>query len=133
MARRLISGNATSAAALIRKAINAAENDVVMVHGPQFERPLDAIIPTKPPNSRPEWDALRHMTVSELTACGCRLWENDSNLMLFPFEWYNAIPIGFQVVTILNEHYTFDKNDITHNDKRFGCLSFGVIATPENN
>lgn len=51
-------------------------------------------------------------------------------LWLFPFEWYDHIPDGYMVTTI-SEHVEPFKRGETDNDKRFGCLAYGIVAAKE--
>lgn len=66
--------------------------------------------------------------VSELdpetaVSMGMRCW--SENLYLFPHDWYDSIPEGFEVETINNEIQEFSK-DKNGGDHRFGVLSYGV-------
>jgi hypothetical protein len=75
--------------------------------------------------SKNEFIALSLMSVEELTAQGCMSW--DGRLMLFPKEWYDFIPCGFPIESILGKTETFIPG-VTDDDCRFGYLSFGVVA-----
>lgn len=110
---------------------------------PQFERPANAPKPTNAPNDDAgRWERLAELGVDGLKAIGCGQWNSPSDedaeagefgggtLMLFPHEWYEHIPDGLPVVDIFGreERFRLGKTD---DDKRFGCLSFGVIV-PRN-
>lgn len=53
------------------------------------------------------------------------LLEEDEDILLFPAEWYNLIPNGFMVTGLYGESYPFEKGK-TDNDRRFGCLAYGI-------
>lgn len=53
------------------------------------------------------------------------LLEIDENILLFPSEWYDIIPDGFMVTGLYGEQYPFEKGK-TDDDKRFGCLAYGI-------
>lgn len=120
-------------AAEIREAIGAGPDEPVTVIGPQFERARGATTPAPPPT---DWEALRGMSRVALRELGCRTWNDPTEpddefdglcLMLFPWEWYSSIPVGFVVTTINNKDRTFAPGD---DDQRAGCLSYGVKVKP---
>lgn len=45
---------------------------------------------------------------------------------LFPGEWYDYIPEGFEVINISGETERFKRGE-TDDDKRYGCLAYGFI------
>jgi hypothetical protein len=47
-------------------------------------------------------------------------------LWLFPGEWYEHIPEGFEVVTLRFQRERFTRRE-TDNDIRFGCLAYGIL------
>lgn len=49
-------------------------------------------------------------------------WEDDH--WLYPGEWYDYIPEGYEVVTITGKKEPFRKGK-TDDDIRFGCLPYG--------
>lgn len=51
--------------------------------------------------------------------------EEDEMVMLFPHEWYDLIPDGFMVTGLFGETYPFKKGE-SDDDRRFGCLSYGI-------
>lgn len=46
-------------------------------------------------------------------------------VLLFPHEWYGLIPDGFMVTGLNGERYAFKKG-VSDDDKRFGCLPYGI-------
>lgn len=52
--------------------------------------------------------------------------EKNLWILLFPHEWYNSIPNGFMVTGLSGEQYAFEKGK-ADDDKRFGCLPYGII------
>jgi hypothetical protein len=95
--------------------------------GSIHERPASWPPVTSPPSTRAEWEALRGESPAALLARGCTSW--DGALMLFPREWYDAIPEGFKVKTISGAWRLF-RHDLTDDDARYGALACGVeVAT----
>lgn len=112
--------------AQLREAIGAAPGDTIEIVTPQFERTPGMQAPTGIPS---DWKALRGFSVAELKSLGCSPWDEPNAdgkvLMLFPGEWFDAIPSGYSLVSINGLRFGFDKKH-TDNDIRFGCLSFGI-------
>ena len=102
---------------------------------PQFTRPSNWTPPQTAPSN---FEVLHTMSKSALHELGLCAWgrEEDAHgneipfskmLMLFPGEWYWAIPTGFDIVTIFFKPEKFQPG-ITDNDIRFGCLSYGILV-----
>lgn len=86
---------------------------------PQFGRE-DGVEPEGPPD---DFSALHEMTEDELEEQGLRKW--SEGLYLFPYQWYDDIPNGFEVTTINGEQKPFDpKQDL--DERRFGVLPYGI-------
>lgn len=49
----------------------------------------------------------------------------DKIILLFPHEWFNVIPEGFEVIGLWGEKYKFSKE--LSKDRRFGCLAYGIL------
>lgn len=126
MKNKLVSGEKHPLAKAIRKAIGASDNETVEISSRPVDRDPRSPKVASPPSTHDEWVALHHKTVAELKALGLGLWD-ESRLMLFPFEWYDAIPAGFEVLTINGRSVTFAPG-VTSNDRGFGCLAYGIIA-----
>jgi hypothetical protein len=118
------SGDSPEAAA-IREAIGAGPDEKVTIMTPQFDRSPNLPPLPGPPSLPTEWDALRALTRKELHARGLRSW--DGRLMLFPAEWYSAIPEGFAIESIMERAEKF-RRGVTSNDRRMGFLAFGIPA-----
>jgi hypothetical protein len=105
-------------------AMGLKPGDSIEITGPQFERE-DGITPSVPD----AWNKLHLLPVETLKAIGCRPWEEkeDGDLMLFPYEWYDHIPNGLQVMDICGGVSPFVRGK-TDDDYRFGVLSFGVFC-----
>lgn len=128
-------------AAKIRDAIGAGPDEDVEIVTPQFTRPPGDPEPAAPPSTREEWEALSSATRQELRERGLCCWggffwnggwqETEEQaaatheVWLFPGEWYSSVPEGFPIVNIFNVDGQFQR-DVTDDDIRFGCLSFGV-------
>lgn len=126
----------------IREAAGAAPEDVVVAVTPQHGRESWAPVPGAPPV---DWGNLRSMSRIALREMGCRPWNNPDDiedddyeddvqtfgagnaLMLFPSEWYDHVPVGFEIVDIFGKTEKFVPGE-TDDDIRFGCLSYGVLA-----
>lgn len=96
-----------------------------LITGSQHER-VDGTVPAAPPK---DFEALRSMSIDQLTELGMRLWDEESRLMLFPGEWYKFIPKGFEIVSIsdFSDKEKFNPG-VTDDDIRFGCLAYGIVA-----
>lgn len=101
----------------------ADENGTIHITGPQFER-TDGIKPIQlyPNENESFFDALKSMPHETLIQIGLQLWEEGH--YLYPAEWYDFIPDGYMVDSILGNQKPF-KHGETDNDMRFGALSFG--------
>ncbi len=107
-----------------RDAIGAKPGEAIEVVTPQFER-TDGVTPAL---SIDNWDVLRQADKETLRELGCCPW--DETLMLFPWEWYDKIPDGYLVTSISGRTEPFVHGE-TDNDKRFGCLAYGVTVGGE--
>lgn len=54
-----------------------------------------------------------------------KLPTEDLDILLFPGEWYNIIPDGFEIIGLNGEKYPFQKGK-SDDDIRFGCLPYGI-------
>lgn len=104
---------------------------------PKFNRPKGEPGPGLPPQTREEWEALSSLDTRTLRELGLRPWgraedqhgnESGPELWLFPAEWYSAIPEGLSVVDIFFHVNIFEPGE-TDNDRRFGCLSYGILRS----
>lgn len=93
---------------------------------PQFER-VDGEDPAPAPDGREEFEKLRGLDGERLEELGLRKWSAESDLYLFPGEWFDHIPEGFEVTSIHGPTYEFHA-DRESRDTRFGALAFGVEA-----
>ena len=59
-------------------------------------------------------------------------YRQDKWIILFPVEWFEAIPDGFNVVGLYGQQYGFDKLT-TPREGRFGCLGCGILFNKEEN
>lgn len=99
----------------------------ITITTPQFERTPNMAPVTEPPKTREGFEALRSMSAEQLVALGLGSW--DGGLFLFPGEWFEHIPPGFEIETIGGEVIPFDP-DKEDDDIRFGCLAYGVRIGP---
>lgn len=68
---------------------------------------------------------LQYADDETLKAYGLKPWDEEQNVWLFPEEWYNNIPEGFEVITITDRVIEFDRSEES-SDGRFGALAFGI-------
>lgn len=112
----------------IEEILNTAKKAKIKIRTPQFER-IDNSKVLVPKNKKEFKNIInKKNNKKELIKMGCMLWnENkEQSHLLFPFEWYNVIPNGFEVITISGRKEKF-KNGVTDDDKRFGMLPYGII------
>lgn len=95
----------------------------IEVTGSQHER-QDDVEPADPPETETGFDQLKDLSESELESLGLRNWSED--LYLFPGEWFDAIPKGYEVVDINGQTEEFGPEEHSR-DIRFGCLAFGIV------
>jgi hypothetical protein len=69
--------------------------------------------------------ALFSLPKQKLIELGLGNW--NGKLMLFPKEWYNAIPKDFPIESINGEIEPFEPG-VTDDDIRFGYLAYGISA-----
>jgi hypothetical protein len=105
-------------------AIGAKEGDTINLITPQFER-QDGLTIKYIPKTIEEFDALKSMPDDKLRERGLQLW--DTNHWLYPAEWYDFIPDGYEMVCISGEVEKFEKG-VTDDDMRFGALAYGFIG-----
>lgn len=75
------------------------------------------------------FDKLKTMSKAELKKLGLGVWDEEDGkaTMLFPGEWYDEIPKGFEVVDIFGETEKFDPKK-SDKDQRFGLLPYGIVV-----
>ena len=79
------------------------------------------------PEKSVEWfDALKALSHEELKNFGLGMW--DTGHYLYPLEWYDFIPDGYEVVDIFGDREAF-KHGETDTDTRFGVLAFGFTTS----
>ena len=124
---KLLHSDQSPIAREIRERIGAGPKEEVEIVTPTFNRAPHEPTPTIPPDVL--WQTLSALTATQLRRLGCKPWD-ESGLMLFPAEWYDHIPDGLDITDINGNRERFRRGD-TDDDRRFGCLAYGVIATKE--
>jgi hypothetical protein len=106
----------------LKAALGLKTGESLQIVTPQFDRE-DGVTPSIPDG----WQKLRSLSIDTLKAIGCRPWEEEEKgvLMLFPYQWYDFIPDGFEIDGIWGGKETFKRGE-TDNDYRFGVLAYGV-------
>ncbi len=124
-------GDTNELARQIRKAIGADDYEDVLLMLPQFERPSGKECYLLPQDAD-EIDALKEAPSSILLDIGLRIWtvKNRIAYWLFPGEWYDHIPDGYEVLDIFGEKEAFRRGR-SDDDIRFGCLSYGFARPAE--
>lgn len=79
------------------------------------------------PTPPTDFDALRLLTAEQLVQLGCRRWD-ENGLVLFPLAWFDSIPEGFMVRSIMGREVPFSRS--LSRDRRYGMLAFGIVACP---
>ena len=112
---------------VIRDAIGAEPDEEVGVTGPIFERKNDDE-PFFFPRSVEDVEALKDAPPSFLEMQGMRRWKEreDGVVWLFPEEWRDVLPVGVEVVTIMDTRVQYHPDNFR--DIRFGCLACGIVA-----
>lgn len=109
-----------------KEAIGLKPGEKLQIMTPQFTRTDGLTVPI------PIIDFAKLPTLSAetLKAIGCQKWDGPDAkgdvLWLFPYEWYDHIPNGLEVVDISFEKEVFEHGK-TDNDIRFGALAFGFM------
>jgi hypothetical protein len=109
------------------KALGVKPGESINIITPQFER-TDGCAVTYRPQSLEEFEAIKKMHPDNLKKIGCGVWDTSDGFThwLFPYEWYECIPNGMDVVSITGEPQQFERG-VTCDDKRFGMLAYGFI------
>lgn len=115
-------GDTNPIAKKIRDLLGVGDFDEVGVVLPQFER-IDGKVITYVPTTVAEYDALKSAPENILKDIGLGQW--DEKIWLYPAEWYEYIPEGYEVVDICGETEKFQRG-VTDDDRRCGCLAFGL-------
>jgi bifunctional DNA-binding transcriptional regulator/antitoxin component of YhaV-PrlF toxin-antitoxin module len=115
----------------LRAALGLAPGEQVEIITPQFER-TDGVVVRYCPHTFEEYAALPTYSEATLKKMGCGKWDSKNGIThwLFPWEWYNYIPEGLEILSISGRREQF-KPGITDDDKRFGCLAYGFEAQTE--
>jgi hypothetical protein len=109
----------------IRAAIGAGPFEDVSVYAPPHRSRGDGTEAAPAPLTRADFERLRALPREKLIDLGLRPWD-EKGLLLFPVEWYDAIPDGFEVVDINYGTEPFIAGQ-TDNDCRWGVLAFGIV------
>lgn len=110
-------------------ALGLTPGESVVFQGPQFHRTDGRKVETRPEVLRSPlfWQQLRTVPRSWLVRLGCQAWDDETPpLMLFPYEWYDFIPVGYELECIDGSIAPF--SDETDDDMRFGALAYGIRA-----
>lgn len=114
-------GDTNPIAKKIREMLGVGNYDEVRVLLPQFER-LDGKTITYVPITVKEYDALKSAPAAILKDIDVGYWDED--IWLYPAEWYDYIPEGYEIVDIMGNTEKFQKG-VTDDDRRFGYLAYG--------
>ena len=125
-------GDESELASKIRDFIGVGPYEKVEVVTPQFDRD-DGIKVTVRPQSTEQLDKIKKLPDDVLRRIGVGPWSHGEmpgkewKQWLFPCEWYDCIPEGYEIHTILGEVKTFQRGE-TSKDRRFGCLCYGWVV-----
>lgn len=120
----LKSSDENSLAKAIRDVLGVGPYEKVIGVLPQFERQDGKTVDTFPLNSK-FLDGLKRAPQWVLRELGLQPWDEDFLLWLFPSEWYEHIPEGYTIHTIMDETEKF-KRDEASDDRRRGALAYGI-------
>ncbi len=113
---------------------------VIEIVGPQFNRDKKIKNQFIPKTKKEFLSAIENAKKSDLKKWGFAAWcsyktdiadegrsylEPGETHYLFPAEWYNCIPNGFEVLDIFGMTEKFKKGS-SDDDRRFGCLCYGI-------
>jgi hypothetical protein len=118
-------GDTNPVAKKIRELLNVGDFEEVGIILPEFGR-ADSRTITYVPTTVAEYDALKSAPDDILRDIGLQKW--DETTWLYPAEWYDYIPEGYEVFDILGKTEPFQKGT-TDSDRRFGCLAYGLNKT----
>lgn len=117
-------GDVSELAHKVREAIGVGDFETVEVILPQFDRTDKRTISVLPKDAA--WlDTLKSAPLDILRDLGLQCW--DMNLWLFPAEWYEYIPEGYEIIDLNFNVESFRKGE-TDNDRRFGVLAYGILV-----
>jgi len=97
----------------------------IKITGSQHKRRPGQTAPACVPE---DFEALRGMTKTQLAELGMQTWEtrdDGTSLMLFPVEWYQHIPNGYVLESIMGTVEPFELGK-TDDDTRSGVLAYGI-------
>ena len=118
----------------------ADDNDgKISIVTPQFERQYDITIPFVPHDKNELQGVIETAPKDVLKKMGVGIWstwkedDEETDYMskgdihyLFPVEWYDHIPEGFEIISLFGEKEKFEHGK-TDDDIRYGCLPYGFI------
>lgn len=123
----LVDMDSTNVAKEIVDTLGLKPGDMVKIMTPQFER-IDGLEVPQPENTKEFFDGLRLRSDDDLSKLGLQVWDSNNAgvTWLFPHEWYDRIPEGFEIHGLSGEIYTFAKG-VSDDDMRFGALPYGIF------
>ncbi len=117
-------GDANELAHKIREFIGVGDFETVELILPQFDRTDNRTISVLPKDAA--WlDTLKSAPLDILRDIGLQCW--DKNLWLFPAEWYEHIPEGYEIIDINFSAEPFQEGK-TDDDRRSGALPYGILV-----
>lgn len=113
----------------LAKALGVESGGTLRTVTPQFDR-TDGRAITYLPNTEKEYAALHLLSKESLIKIGCQIWsvKEEETHWLYPPEWYEHIPDGFDVASISGDTESFEPGK-TDDDRRGDALAFGFIQT----
>lgn len=70
-----------------------------------------------------EW---KKLLIPQAKLLGFQRWEENNNLMLIPGYLYQFIPAGLDLYSITGKKVVYNDYKDLDNDRRFGCLTYGI-------
>ena len=106
----------------LASAIGLQPGEAVTFRTPQFERE-DGIQPASNPAEL--FGVMSSLSKETLLQIGMRQW-GEHGLWLFPYQWYDHIPAGMELMCIDGSTEPFERG-VTDDDMRFGVLAYGIV------
>lgn len=94
---------------------------------PQFDATTEKKLKYVPKHAATFYQIVNEAPREILIMLGFGLWDIEDGVetLLFPSDWYDVIPEGFEVFGISGKPKKFIKG-VSDDDRRHGCLPYGI-------
>ncbi len=113
----------------LAQALGVGKGGEIEITTPVHNR-TDGVIVSYLPNTLQEYQKMHELSEETLLKIGCQLWDEEGGVRhwLYPKEWFNYIPDGFEVYDICGKVHMFNRSNFS-DDARYGALAFGFMQT----